>query len=169
MEGLPFIDDYICTREAIADYVSEYSGIYPGDLNPAVSSHHLSTLKLFYNKLSYLIKSNCIIVGHGIRKDFKVINIVVPESQIRDTVTLFRLPGKRFISLKFLAWYFLGMNIQNEAHDSAEDAFVALRLYKKYLVLTENESDVSKFEQTHLNDLYMTGRMLQWKVPESEK
>lgn len=51
--------------------------------------------------------------------------------QVIDTVNVWSLPGQRKISLRFLAHYLLGMNIQGETHDSIEDARIALALYNK--------------------------------------
>ncbi len=42
----PFIDDYIAMHEPIAAYLTRFSGIVPGDLDPAVSPHHVITLKV---------------------------------------------------------------------------------------------------------------------------
>lgn len=164
LEGVSFIDDYISTSEPIVDYLTEFSGIHPDDLDPVRSRHSVIPLKSAYKKLRVLVDMGCVFVGHGLNKDFRTINILVPRENIVDTVDLYRLEGQRKISLRFLAWYALGRDIQMDSHDSIEDACMALHLYKRYLQL-EQQGVVQEF----LRALYNEGRKLNWKPPHWRK
>ena len=149
----PIIDDYIRAVEPVHDYLTRFSGLVPGDLDPAVSPHFITQLKHAYLKLRYLIDAGCIFVGHGLKQDFKMINIVVPPEQVIDTVELFHFKRQRKLSLKFLATYLLGEDIQGETHDSIEDARTAVKLYEKYLDLQAR----GEFE-SELLEIYRFGK-----------
>lgn len=160
-EGVPFIDDYIAIKEPVVDYLTLYSGITPGDLDPRTSKHNLVPLKVAYKKLWVLLNLGCQFLGHGLRQDFRVINIQVPRSQIIDTIELFYLKSRlRKLSLAFLAWFLLKEDIQMETHDSIEDARTALKLYRRYLEF----EDAGVFE-TILSEIYRVGRDMNFKAP----
>ena len=160
--GEPFIDDYIQKSEHVIDYLTRFSGLIHGDLDPATSSHHLVSLKTGYLKLRWLVDTGVVFVGHGLSKDFRMINMHVPENQIVDTVHLFYLPGQRYVGLRFLIRYFFGADegIQDASrgHDSIEDAWGALRLYNKYRELVKEK----ELEST-LTKLYEDGHKCGWK------
>ncbi|TFL07786.1 ubiquitin carboxyl-terminal hydrolase-domain-containing protein [Pterulicium gracile] len=158
---VPFIDDHIHTTEPIVDYVTQYSGIKYGDLDPTLSPHTLTPLKVVYKKLRLLVDLGCVFIGHGLTKDFRTINIHVPPEQVVDTVDIYYLASRgRRLSLKFLTWYMLDKRIQDGVHDSIEDARFALMLYRKHQQL----KDEGKWKET-LEELYKVGRQQNWQVP----
>lgn len=161
LENIPFIDDYIAINEPIVDYLTEFSGIKHGDLDPMISKYTLVPLKIAYKKLRLLVTLGCKFVGHGLQKDFRIINIHVPKDQVIDTVNLFYLESRqRKLSLRFLAWYLLQDYIQQDSHDSIEDARTALLLYKKYKKFKEE----GIFEEK-LKEIYDLGKKYGYKPP----
>ncbi|KAI9712687.1 MAG: poly(A)-specific ribonuclease [Bogoriella megaspora] len=160
-EGLPFIDDYITVSEPIIDYLTEFSGISPGDLDSTTSKHALVSLKVAYKKLWLLLNLGCVFVGHGLLKDFRTINIHIPRAQVVDTVDLFFIKSRqRKLNLRFLAWYLLKEDIQTEMHDSVEDARTALRLWRKY-----QEFDDAGILEQMLEEVYKRGREVGFRAP----
>ena len=136
---LPFIDDYISIDEPIDDHLTKWSGLHEGDLTPGKSRYTLVNLKDVYKKLWVLVNLGCSFIGHGLSSDLRIINIHVPEAQLIDTQELFSLGSRtqRKLSLRFLAWAVLQEDIQQDNHDSIEDARTALRLWLKYLEFSD--------------------------------
>jgi PAB-dependent poly(A)-specific ribonuclease subunit 2 len=163
-EGDAFIDDYIAIREPVVDYLTLYSGITPGDLDPRTTKHNLVSLKVAYKKLWVLLNLGCKFLGHGLRQDFRVINIQVPRAQVIDTIQVFYVKARlRKLSLAFLAWFLLKEDIQLETHDSIEDARTALKLYRKYL-----EFEDAGILEAMLEDIYKAGRATNFKPPRKD-
>ncbi|KAI7520566.1 hypothetical protein KC331_g20149, partial [Hortaea werneckii] len=164
-QELPFIDDYIAIDEPVDDYLTQWSGLQPGDLTPGTSRFALVSLKEVYKKLWVLLNLGCKFIGHGLSSDFRTINIHVPESQVIDTQHLFSLGERtqRKLSLRFLAWLLLQEDIQQNGlsgHDSIEDARTALKLWRKYVQYVSEGSleDVK-------DDIWRNGRRTEFKVP----
>ena len=158
-DGRPFIDHYIAMDESqVKDYVTRFSGIRPGDLDPATSVHWLTSSKSIYQKLRFLVDCGCKFVGHGLHTDFRIINLWISANSVIDTVELFHSPGQRFLSLKFLANRLLEKSIQGDVHCSIEDAKTALDIYRVHQKLKEEGT----VEQT-IKTLYESGRTTGWK------
>ncbi|KAF4122704.1 LOW QUALITY PROTEIN: PAB-dependent poly(A)-specific ribonuclease subunit 2 [Geosmithia morbida] len=163
-EGVPFIDDYIAIREPIVDYLTSYSGITQQDLDPRTAKHCILPLKKAYKKLWILLNLGCKFLGHGLKQDFRVINIHVPKTQVIDTIDRFFLKSRlRKLSLAFLAWYLLKEDIQMETHDSIEDSRTALKLYRKFLEFKD-----AGILETMLQDIYRVGRDVNFKPPRKD-
>ena len=89
--GCVMVDDYIKTPEQVVDYSTRYSGLVSGDLDPAISKHHLIPLKRAYLKIRFMVDSGWTFVGHHLQKDFRILNIYVPPERIIDTVQVCNL------------------------------------------------------------------------------
>ncbi|KAG1718919.1 PAB-dependent poly-A-specific ribonuclease subunit PAN2, partial [Suillus occidentalis] len=161
-EGVPFIDDHIHTSEVIVDYLTDvFWYLNSVTLIRICRGYTLTPLKLVYKKLRVLVDRGCIFIGHGLSKDFRIINIFVPPEQVIDTVDLYFLHTRqRRLSLRFLSWFVLHEHIQTDTHDSIEDARSALRLYKAYHDFEERGVFDEKLEE-----LYREGKQYNWKPP----
>lgn len=165
-QGFPFIDDYINCKDTIVDYLTSYSGISPGDLDPRQSRHNLVSLKIAYKKLWILLNLGCKFVGHGLKTDFRVINIQIPKTHVIDTADLFFIPAKqRKLGLAFLAWYLFREDIQVETHDSIEDARTALRLWKKWEEWVAAEENGGAPVEDLLMEVYRVGQASSFRPP----
>ncbi|GAB7329119.1 hypothetical protein MBLNU13_g00950t2 [Cladosporium sp. NU13] len=164
--GVPFIDDYISIDDPIEDYLTEYSGLRPGDLTLGMSRYVLVNLKAVYKKLWVLLNLGCKFIGHGLKSDFRTINIHVPESQVIDTQELFSLGSRarRKLSLRFLAWFLLREDIQSSGpeagHNSIEDAATALKLWRKYLEFVD-----AGILESMIDEIWVKGKACDFKVP----
>lgn len=162
-EGVPFIDDYVTIYEPIVDYVTQYSGIEVGDLDPVRSDKAPIYLKIAYKKLWLLLNLGCIFVGHGLMSDFRHANMFVPEEQSIDTSLLFK-KGERTLKLSLLADFFLKEEIQTGNHDSIEDARTALRLWRKY-----QEFEAQGVVEQKIEEVYRYGRKHQYQPRREER
>ena len=80
--------------------------------------------------------------------------------QVIDTVFLFHFKRQRKLSLRFLAGYLLGEDIQQNTHDSIEDARTAVKLYQVGLSCTNFSGLSFKLPNAHLYPFQM-----QYMVP----
>lgn len=148
------------------DYLTSFSGITPEDLDKETAvqrGHNLVSLKVAYKKIWILLNLGCKFLGHGLKQDFRVINIHVPKSQVIDTSDIFFIRERfRKLSLQFLAHFLLKQDIQQETHDSIEDARTALRLYRKY-----QEYQHAGIFETILQEVYAKGAASNFKPPSS--
>jgi len=157
--GRVIIDDYVLPQEPVVDYLTRFSGITSNDLDPLVSPRHLVNTRTAYLKLRLLIDRGVIMVGHGLKTDFNIVNVFCPPAQIIDTVVIFYQTRARMIGLRFLVNYLFGHDMQTDTHDSIEDARAAWEVYKKAVALKAAD----EFDLT-LTKIYEFGRKTEWKL-----
>jgi RNA exonuclease 4 len=126
--GHVIYDKFCRPNEKVTDYRSDVSGVSAEDLK---NSPNIQTIQ---HEVWDLIQGK-ILIGHGLVNDFRVLFLEHPRKMIRDTTNYkpFRKSAsEKTPSLRELAKEFLGIEIQREAHDSADDARVAMLLYRTH-------------------------------------
>ncbi len=137
--GKVLFDSYVKPKEKIIDYRTEISGITYEHIKNAPSFLEIQT------KVCEMILGR-IVIGHGLRHDFKAMVLNHPRKDLRDTAQYakFRsLMHGKTPSLKFLAGQFFGLTrFQEAVHSSVQDAQVAMLIYRKFK--SEWEASLSK-------------------------
>lgn len=127
-------DEFVLPRNPITDYLTHYSGISEETLKDVKK-----TFAEAQKDVLSLIRAETILVGHSLDNDLRKLEI--SHKRVVDTVTLYphRNGGQSKNKLSWIAETFLGKNIHapNSAHDSTEDAEVALELVKYRLTVGE--------------------------------
>ena len=138
--GNVILDTFVQATERVTDYRTKVSGVRPRDLKNAPKFVDVQKM------VSKLIDKK-IVVGHGLKHDFRALLLNHPRERTRDTALyhVFTRPlrstercvegaprGRGSRSLKELTRTHLRMKIQDGEHSSAEDARAALFLYAKY-------------------------------------
>lgn len=115
---------YVFPNHPIVDYNTRYSGITPAHMEGAVS------FDVMQEELLDIIHKDTILIGHGLENDLRGLRLF--HSKIVDTSECFSFCEQK-VSLKHLVYTYLGRSIQDNEHDSVEDAQACLDLmYLKY-------------------------------------
>jgi len=138
--GTKLLDKYVKPKKEVTNYRTPYSGITKEHLENA---HDFDEVQ---REVQELVKGK-LIVGQSLGFDFNVLELdhLEGSTMIRDTSHYYSLFGDKFgrklmyknkkPSLKKLAKEVLGLQIQEDTHDSVEDARTCMLLYR----LKQNE------------------------------
>eukprot|EP00573_Skeletonema_grethae_P001351 CAMPEP_0201689100 /NCGR_PEP_ID=MMETSP0578-20130828/2747_1 /ASSEMBLY_ACC=CAM_ASM_000663 /TAXON_ID=267565 /ORGANISM="Skeletonema grethea, Strain CCMP 1804" /LENGTH=357 /DNA_ID=CAMNT_0048173625 /DNA_START=1 /DNA_END=1074 /DNA_ORIENTATION=+ len=142
-DGECIYDTLVQVVETVTDYRTFVSGITPQDLAEGGSAIPFEECR---STVLELIRDK-IVIGHGLKNDFRVLGVTHPWYLTRDTakyepfMKVDPTGEKEFVpkKLKVLAKDKLGLVIQEEGvpHCPLEDAVAALELYKKHRVKWE--------------------------------
>lgn len=142
-DGECIYDTLVQVVETVTDYRTFVSGITPQDLEEGGSAIPFEECR---SAVVELIRDK-IVIGHGLKNDFRVLGVTHPWYLTRDTakyepfMKVDPTGEKEYVpkKLKVLAKDKLGLVIQEEGvpHCPLEDAVAALELYKKHRVKWE--------------------------------
>ncbi|XP_011259828.1 putative exonuclease GOR isoform X3 [Camponotus floridanus] len=129
LEGKVICNDFVKPNSQILDYNTRFSGI----TEEHMKQKSTLTLGQVQRKLLTLISAETIVIGHNLASDFRALHII--HKKVVDTTVL--IPDPRgfpyTLGLKALARRLLQRNIQENTHDSREDAQAALDLALHYI------------------------------------
>ncbi|RLL99268.1 3'-5' exonuclease [Aspergillus turcosus] len=135
--GEQVYDSYVRPKEMVTDWRTHVSGIAPKHMAEARS------LEQVQKDVAEILDGR-ILVGHAVSNDLDALLLGHPKRDIRDTSKhppYRKIAGGGSPRLKVLASEFLGLNIQDGAHSSVEDAKATMLLYRR---------DKEAFEREHL-------------------
>lgn len=140
----PLLDTYVDPMCRVSDYRTAYSGILPEHLEGAPTYDDVR------QHVINLLNNERILIGHDLKQDLDVLGIKnIPRYRLRDTsrcyLSYFKPNQKP--SLKRLAEAVLGQTIQTGAHNSMEDARVAMILWKHWVTLDKDLEDAMPLEK----------------------
>ncbi|KAM0677837.1 hypothetical protein BDAP_001515 [Binucleata daphniae] len=113
-------DKIIKPKSKIIGYLTQYSGLTKESYKSAITYEHMK------NEIKEIIGKNTIILGHSLYNDLNILKI--HHKKLIDTSFLYRCKDNRRVSLRNLAYKFLGKQIQQNTHCSSEDALICLEL-----------------------------------------
>lgn len=126
--GHVLYDSFVKPNVSITDYRTQVSGVTPAHLQNAPE------FSVVQQQVAQFIEGK-ILVGHALKNDLRVLMLGHPRKDTRDTSKyrpFRRLSRGKNPALRNLAQHFLGIRIQKDSHDSADDARVAMLLYRKF-------------------------------------
>lgn len=135
--GEQIYDSYVRPKEMVTDWRTHVSGILPKHMVEA------RTLEQVQKDVINILDGR-ILVGHAVSNDLDALLLSHPKRDIRDTSKhppYRKIAGGGSPRLKMLASEFLGLEIQDGAHSSVEDARATMLLYRR---------DKDTFEREHL-------------------
>lgn len=119
-------DSYVLPKESVTDWRTPISGIKPMHMKSA------RTFEEVQSAVAEILKDR-VVVGHGLRHDFKAMLLDHPIRDIRDTSRLaaYRKVAGGTPKLSLLASQLLGLDIQGGEHSSLEDARACMLLFRR--------------------------------------
>ncbi|ORY41256.1 hypothetical protein BCR33DRAFT_661317 [Rhizoclosmatium globosum] len=110
------LDSFVLPEDPIVDYRTQWSGITKEKLVGGLSPSFDEISK----KLKEIVTESSVVVGQSIDNDLKALKMQIPMNRIRDTALFYQRfhPNRRTFSLKNVAKWCMGLQIQDGAHDS---------------------------------------------------